>query len=1292
MATLQERMANELAEFDYYEPEVEEESSSEEPVEEIKEDETVIDEEELAAAAAFRNQFLSAATSTAARSRARKGGVTSRRAGAGAGAGGAPKDIAIDDNSKKVEEPVVEAIPELPSVEITELTTKEPKKSSSAALMAAANRRAQRANRGAGGGASELQENGGGAPPASSSRVKERRAPGRTKSDEGGAISGLSFSVHGDREPRHGIRRSNSDEGPASLSQSCHSGSHSSRKLVDNKSSSTRSSLNIDPDSIIEEGAEDHNESSSNIGRRRGIRRGSAGPGGEDTRIDNSRRSNPANDDSGTVEGGHRRRDRRPNRPTGEDGGAVAMSSASSSARGTARRGRGTPGGRTGGGAADGEVSKPYSENETDASSIAGRTQRRGRRKENNDEQLDKSQDLNKSQEPLDRSPSDMEGDRRRSRSQSVDRKRSASKSRRVARRGRAPGEASGGGGGGGGGTRESARRPRGNTTSSSQENDHERTKVRSSSPSRHRDSSESRKSSHRSKSADRRPRRSRSVEGTKASSDQGEEPTATASSSGSSKPSSGSSRNTRRGTRPRTREEEQNRGEKPRSGRCTSRDNVEEGIDMSQRSNESGENLPAHTSSNVHATVLQSEGHSDNADQQQENPAIDSRSTKISNSRSVLKGWLAGRASKDKSAVQETEVKPRESTEDLVEEEPSTMEKPKSMFKNFLGRGKTKAQGTDTGIMENIDEKDADDDTLLAESVPSEVDPTEDSQQNEEKISAAAEKASRNRFKGLLSREAKAITESKDVVVEERDQDTSDAKKKSTKWTGLRGGLDFAARLTLVQKEKKKDSGQPGDEDDCSKEFDAFDPSETNTDYTDGDTKEVMEDSTSKKPRKSSKASKWNVASKLKKNLKQEATATDKKGERDDDDDDDKPHPDYGLLMNSFNSFQEDALDGLSDHRLPDEEGDVPASKPDEESSQQSRRPAVRPAMDRRMVMGSFQGTSTKFHFSNHTQDSAIAVRKSKEEAAKELQEVAEESGSSLELDDDEFFDDAADDKKSSSNAVDAFDVFTSISSNPPDRRMVFSNSLLREPSQRFDFNKGTSHSATTSFANSQQEQTICEEEEEEEEECDSEEEAEPVKAIVEETEEKEDDHDDGSVNDAVEQEESKHQDYGELDNRHTTIEATESVDKEDMGESKEEIPMEAESDDATPFLSDYECLQLDFKSGFQVYIHALISVGDSDKGNSILMLNRKGVNLSKRMPQEDAALPQREVSPQAAEYSRLVKALKDSQQRTHQAQKSVQFLQKQIHHKRQLLGEIEKKRSRSMKDLAEKNIILKR
>jgi hypothetical protein len=604
---------------------------------------------------------------------------------------------------------------------------------------------------------------------------------------------------------------------------------------------------------------------------------------------------------------------------------------------------------------------------------------------------------------------------------------------------------------------------------------------------------------------------------------------------------------------------------------------------------------------------------------------------------------------------------------------------------------------------MENIDEKDADEDTFVAESVPSDVDPAEDTELNEEKAAAGSDKVSRNRFKGFISRGLKGVnedaeptstTESKDAaVVDERDKDMSDDKKKS-KWTGIRGGIDFAAKLTLVQKEKRKDTAQTCDEDDYSREFDAVDPSETNTDYNDGDTKEAMEDTTSKKPRRSSKASKWNFAAKLKMNLKQEAAPIETKETKDDDDDDDddKPPPDYGLLMSSFNSFQEDALEGLSDHKLPDEEEDTCASKPHEEPSQQPRRPAVRPAMDRRMVMGSFQGTSTKFDFSNHAQDSAIAVRKTKEEAAKELKEVGEESGSSLELDDDEFFDDAAD-NKNSSNPVDAFDVFSSISSNPPDRRMVFSSSLLREPSQRFDFNKGTSHSGT-SLPQVQQEETICEEDEEEDDDgSDSEDEnPAPVNSIVNENQ-NEEDHDNDSVNDEVEQEERKHQDYGELDQSHTTIEATERFDKEDTGESKEQILTGAEMDDGTPFLSDNECLQIDFKNGFQVCIHALVSLGESEKGNTILILNRKGVSLSKRMPQEEVApLSQEEVSPQAEEYSRLVNALKESQERTLQAQDAVKFLQQQIHHKRHRLGDIEKKRSRSMKKLAEKNIILKR
>jgi hypothetical protein len=342
-------------------------------------------------------------------------------------------------------------------------------------------------------------------------------------------------------------------------------------------------------------------------------------------------------------------------------------------------------------------------------------------------------------------------------------------------------------------------------------------------------------------------------------------------------------------------------------------------------------------------------------------------------------------------------------------------------------------------------------------------------------------------------------------------------------------------------------------------------------------------------------------------------------------------------------------------------------------------------------MMMGSFQGQSTKFDFSSHAQDSAVTLRKTKDEANKELSEMGEGSGSSLELDNDDLFDDAENDKISKS--VNAFDVFSSISSNPPDRRMVFSNSLLREPSQRFDFHKGTNHSGTA-FNLSQHEATICEEDEAEEE-SESEEETVPVKSMAEEVENDEWEKD--QEDEETEQEQSKNQENCELDKDLTSIQVPGSS-KNDSGESKEGMlddnGLEREEH---PFLSDCECLQLDFQGEFQVFIHALVKQNVPDERNSILLLSSKGVSLDRRLPQEsvvktNSATSNEDVAPQAAQFSRLVQALKDSKERTRHAQEAVRVLQQQIHKKRHHLGEIEKKRQRAMKKLSEENIILEK
>ncbi|KAL3903218.1 MAG: hypothetical protein SGARI_005475 [Bacillariaceae sp.] len=124
---------------------------------------------------------------------------------------------------------------------------------------------------------------------------------------------------------------------------------------------------------------------------------------------------------------------------------------------------------------------------------------------------------------------------------------------------------------------------------------------------------------------------------------------------------------------------------------------------------------------------------------------------------------------------------------------------------------------------------------------------------------------------------------------------------------------------------------------------------------------------------------------------------------------------------------------------------------------------------MDRRMMMGSLQGESKKFDFSKDSQDAPMSVRQTKAEAAAAIQD----SGSSLDLD-------GSNDVLDGTAPVDAFAMLNSSSSNPPERGTVFSSSLLREPSQRFDFQPRSTHSTAMDSQDTIEE---CEESDEEEE-----------------------------------------------------------------------------------------------------------------------------------------------------------------------------------------------------------------
>ncbi|KAG7372748.1 hypothetical protein IV203_018891 [Nitzschia inconspicua] len=384
---------------------------------------------------------------------------------------------------------------------------------------------------------------------------------------------------------------------------------------------------------------------------------------------------------------------------------------------------------------------------------------------------------------------------------------------------------------------------------------------------------------------------------------------------------------------------------------------------------------------------------------------------------------------------------------EGLEEKEPSTANR----FKNMLGG--RKSRGKDTKKDDSVvDDKDSMRPTMrnnvsLApfDQAVSTGSITEESTGKQEAPKTAA---SRNKLKGLLPLGIKGSTANDKEDTTDRpnldNQETvplENGKRNGSKWLGLRGGMDFTTRLKLTQKDNSKKTHEMDEEDDTDLplELESTESSNANSDQPVVPGEEVCDTEAASK---SKKPGKWNFAAKLKKNLQQEQKPKeDSNGRRKQDSADDEIPTDYGL-MNSVNSFSDEDLEGLADI-IPTDSEECLEHSPTADASKE------RPKIDRRMMMGGFQGQSTKFDFGKQTHDSAIAIRKSKEEASAEINDsnfsmALVEGNSSVGM-------------EKTEELVDAFSLLnsSSSSSNPPERRTVFGTTWLREPSQRFDFHK---------------------------------------------------------------------------------------------------------------------------------------------------------------------------------------------------------------------------------------------
>jgi hypothetical protein len=672
------------------------------------------------------------------------------------------------------------------------------------------------------------------------------------------------------------------------------------------------------------------------------------------------------------------------------------------------------------------------------------------------------------------------------------------------------------------------------------------------------------------------------------------------------------------------------------------------------------------------------------------------------------------------------------------------------TLFKNMLGGLKNRSK--DTNKEDNAPSSQDQEAQQNAIEVTSETSQSIRSTVDDAAMNEAISKpstTSRINLKGLLSRatkgspnDAEAETKCEDVETQESvvvaaaaetAKSVAEGTKSNNKWKGLRSGLDFTTRLKITQTEKSKKAQQTELQEvdsERSLEFEATESSNTHSDHTDAVTSEENNDATTAK---SKRTAKWNFAAKLKKNLQQESKSkSEKETLKKKDKDDDKIPTDYGL-MNSVTSFSDEDLADLVETASKDTTKDL-------EQSPAAKEPHARPKMDRRMMMGGFQGKSTKFDFSKESQDSAIATRQSKEEAEAEIHDSC--GSSSLNLDDANSSIDTINKDKSaaaSSGAVDAFSLLSSSassSSNPPERRMVFANTLLREPSQRFDFEKKPVAAAPLETQDMIEEGDESEDEEEEENELVKipvKEEVNPVdqapsprlefKSL------------EAELLRAVEKKKSRRRKEGEKEGRKVSkdlerelkrkVSLSKSVASSDGAERNTAmdtaIATTADTDvteqkgepftrtERTSFfkypkLSSTECVQLDFGLGETpvVCIHSLYEDDETDEKEGghdehFLLLESAGKTLEMQDlwgdadadPSTSTATTSASITPATSDASssspslaheRLLRELSDSEKRTRQAQETVRIMEKELQSKRRRYAELDARRQANL------------
>mmetsp|Transcript_45571 Transcript_45571/g.110920 ORF Transcript_45571/g.110920 Transcript_45571/m.110920 type:complete len:1212 (+) Transcript_45571:1597-5232(+) len=570
---------------------------------------------------------------------------------------------------------------------------------------------------------------------------------------------------------------------------------------------------------------------------------------------------------------------------------------------------------------------------------------------------------------------------------------------------------------------------------------------------------------------------------------------------------------------------------------------------------------------------------------------------------------------------------------------------------------------------------------------------------------------------------------------------DTTD--KKSRKWSGIRSGLEFTRRLVTNKDEKaKSDSGKKKEDE----EYEVAAQEGAHSIDTGTDRSSVLEDCLepaaspvdpvdNDRPQKSKK---WNIAAKLKRSKKDKNEAKAPSADQNDGQDNsrnlapstsnEKPKKankwslgvttkkskqeeaesedgdmNYGL-MNSLNSFSEDAIQDLCEVWGENgSEDDTKAERP--ELSQVGRTTSIRAVSDRRAIFESLSQPSMRFDFSDNSMKMAVPTQHSlaiMQDKIEQGTDIDEESYSSTSFDLDDPVPLKASMKKEKpsqgdkAHSVDSEEMNSSTrstTSNPPDRRLVFST--LAEPSMKFDFSN--SHLQKSSESMQVSVQSIREE-------LNDEEQSETEEAS-------------NSKNESnrLQKSQPRNGDVASTENS-SSSEADEEV-QVDVFDNETGLQISPGMDDS--------CIQIDFAApGGNATQAANVRAHKLNRDTSIYGFQTEGaVDLSMKQSRSETtaainecldetdksnhrSIPTVDKEGQEDEDGgsksvltlddsvciRLIEQLRASQERAKSARETLRALQQEVHGKNHRYGEAQRKRELAFKALERKKIVLER